>query len=58
MTKTLSWVTVENVKFGVVSALTFVSLNWISYALYGMEFINEALLYHVKRADHRHNFSH
>ena len=57
LTKALSWVTVENVKFGLVSALAFVSLNWISYVLYGMEFMDEALLYHLKRTDHRHNFS-
>ena len=51
------WVTVENVKFGLVSAVTFLALTWGSYAAYGLDYINEAMLYHLQRKDHRHNFA-
>lgn len=57
MPKMLSWVTVENVKFGVVSACTFLGLTWGSFKVYGMDYVNEAMLYHTNREDHRHNFS-
>lgn len=53
----LSWVTVQNVKFGVLSALTFFGLSWVSFAKYGMEYLDESILYHVRRTDHRHNFA-
>ena len=55
--KALSWVTVENVKFAVVSSATFFALTAGSYAVYGMDYIDEAILYHAQRKDHRHNFS-
>jgi len=55
--KFLSWVTVQNVKFGVLSALTFFGLSWVSFATYGMEYLDESILYHVRRTDHRHNFA-
>ena len=38
--------------FSIFSLLTF-----LSYFFCGMPFIEHALLYHVSRADHRHNFS-
>lgn len=53
----LSWVTVQNVKFGILSALTFFGLSWVSFAKYGMEYLDESILYHVRRTDHRHNFA-
>ena len=55
--KFLSWVTVQNVKFGVLSALAFFGLSWVSFATYGMEYLDESILYHVRRTDHRHNFA-
>ena len=43
--------------FGVVSGVVFVICTGLSYYLYGWEFLHEALLYHLTRADPRHNFS-
>jgi GPI mannosyltransferase 1 subunit M len=43
--------------FGLVSGCTFVFLTLIFFCLYGWEFLNEALLYHLTRTDPRHNFS-
>jgi phosphatidylinositol glycan class M len=37
--------------------ISFTSLSGIAWFLYGFEFIQESFLYHVIRADHRHNFS-
>eukprot|EP00898_Chlorokybus_atmophyticus_P007282 jgi/Chlat1/7555/Chrsp63S07055 len=47
----------QRILFAVVSAGTFLGLTASSYALYGNEFLNEALLYHAVRKDPRHNFS-
>jgi len=55
--KSLSWVTVQNVKFSIISALTFFGLSWVSFAKYGMEYLDESMLYHLRRTDHRHNFA-
>lgn len=42
----------------IVSCVTFLTaLTWFCYFLYGQEFLEESLLYHLKRKDTRHNFS-
>jgi GPI mannosyltransferase 1 subunit M len=45
------------VVFGLVSMLTFAALTYGSYAFYGPTSLQEGLLYHVGRVDHRHNYS-
>lgn len=52
-----TWLTIESVKFGFIAAATFFALTWVSYAAYGMEYIEEAMTYHLRRKDHRHNFA-
>ncbi|KAJ1915029.1 GPI mannosyltransferase 1 [Mycoemilia scoparia] len=52
-----NWVNRYRVRFGVISALTFLLLNLVMYFIYGDQFIEETYLYHVTRKDHRHNFS-
>ncbi|CCM04724.1 uncharacterized protein FIBRA_06912 [Fibroporia radiculosa] len=45
------------IKFGLLSASTFLALNVCMYAIWGYPFLYETYLYHVHRLDHRHNFS-
>ncbi|KAI9030402.1 PIG-M-domain-containing protein [Hyaloraphidium curvatum] len=47
----------QRIAFGLTSGLTFFALTAIMFAIYGEPFLNESLLYHVGRKDHRHNFS-
>ena len=51
-----SLIDLKKVKFGMISFLVFMLLNAIMYLKYN-EFLDEAILYHFKRQDHRHNFS-
>lgn len=53
----LAWLSPERITFGLVSGGTFFALTGICYHFYGMEFLQEALLYHFTRTDPRHNFS-
>ncbi|KAL8518205.1 hypothetical protein ACS0TY_009540 [Phlomoides rotata] len=52
-----SLITWRRVMFGFVSGSTFLMLTGLCFHLYGWEFLNEALLYHLTRTDPRHNFS-
>ncbi len=54
---TFGWISRERVTFSLVSGGVFLALTGICYAIYGMEFLNEGLLYHLTRTDPRHNFS-
>ncbi|KAN0024334.1 hypothetical protein ACTFIV_008740 [Dictyostelium citrinum] len=47
----------NRLKFFFISAFTFISLTFIMYLIYGYIFLFETYLYHVIRADNRHNFS-
>ncbi|KAM9988078.1 hypothetical protein ACTFIZ_003426 [Dictyostelium cf. discoideum] len=47
----------NRLKFFLISAFTFISLTFIMYLIYGYIFLFETYLYHVIRADNRHNFS-
>lgn len=47
----------ERIKFGLISGTVFLSCTALFFYLYGWEFLNEALLYHLTRTDPRHNFS-
>lgn len=53
----MGWLNPERLTFGLVSGGTFFALTGICYCFYGMEFLQEALLYHFMRTDPRHNFS-
>lgn len=43
--------------FGLVAVSTFAGLTWVSYVWYGPMAVEEGLLYHFSRVDHRHNYS-
>lgn len=49
--------TKDAVLFGLISGFVFFTSTAIFFHLYGWEFLNEALLYHLTRTDPRHNFS-
>jgi phosphatidylinositol glycan class M len=43
--------------FLVTATLTFASLTWLAVDKYGEAALQEGLLYHFSRVDHRHNYS-
>jgi phosphatidylinositol glycan class M len=45
------------VLFGVTTLASFAGLTYASYAMYGSQALQEGLLYHLSRVDHRHNYS-
>ncbi|GBE82106.1 glycosyltransferase family 50 protein [Sparassis latifolia] len=47
----------RTVKFGLLSAATFLALGAVMYMIWGYPFLYESYLYHLYRLDHRHNFS-
>ncbi|KAI1465299.1 glycosyltransferase family 50 protein [Daldinia caldariorum] len=53
----IAFITPDRVWLAIVSLTTFISLNLVMYALYGMPFLTHTFLHHVTRIDHRHNFS-
>ncbi|ONK65742.1 uncharacterized protein A4U43_C06F460 [Asparagus officinalis] len=52
-----SCITKERILFGLLSGSVFFFWTSLFFYLYGWEFLNEALLYHLTRTDPRHNFS-
>lgn len=50
-------ITKDAILFGVFSGFVFFAWTALFFHLYGWEFLNEALLYHLTRTDPRHNFS-
>lgn len=55
----LSWtsLTRKRVRFALISALSFVSLSGVMFAVWGRPFLEHTYFYHLTRRDHRHNFS-
>ena len=51
-----TWIDFQKLRFGALSFSVFMALNLVMYSYYN-EFLHEAILYHFKRQDHRHNFS-
>eukprot|EP00850_Spirogloea_muscicola_P024925 SM001786S03429 [mRNA] locus=s1786:220:1733:- [translate_table: standard] len=45
------------ISFALVSGAAFVALGSLSLVACGSDYLREAWLYHITRADHRHNFS-
>jgi phosphatidylinositol glycan class M len=43
--------------FGISTVVTFASITCVAVLWYGPDAINEGLLYHFSRVDHRHNYS-
>lgn len=54
LTNLFTW---KRVAFGLISGVVFFSCTWVSFKVYGWEFLHESLLYHLTRTDPRHNFS-
>lgn len=52
-----SMFTWRRLMFGFISATVFFVSTGFFFYLFGWEFLNEALLYHLTRTDPRHNFS-
>ncbi|GAO49306.1 hypothetical protein G7K_3457-t1 [Saitoella complicata NRRL Y-17804] len=55
--KGLAWVNPSRFNFAFASAVTFVGLTCGMYYLYDAEFLEHTYFHHLKRSDHRHNFS-
>ena len=49
-----SW---DVLSFGLSSVTSLAALTWWSWKAYGIDYLNNALLYHTTRHDPRHNFS-
>jgi GPI mannosyltransferase 1 subunit M len=47
----------DGVVLGMAAASTFFALTWWCFARFGHAFLDEAMLYHARRSDPRHNFS-
>ncbi|CAN6668208.1 GPI mannosyltransferase 1 [Trichomonascus vanleenenianus] len=47
----------DRMLFGVSSAALFLALHMSMYSVYGMEYVEHTYTYHLRRLDHRHNFS-
>ncbi|XP_039124770.1 GPI mannosyltransferase 1 isoform X2 [Dioscorea cayenensis subsp. rotundata] len=50
-------ITINSFLFGLISGSIFFFCTALFFKLYGWEFLNEGLLYHLTRTDPRHNFS-
>ena len=50
-------VLVLGAEFAAVSGTMYALLNLLVYLVWGQPFVRDALLYHLGREDHRHNFS-
>ncbi|KAF8610694.1 glycosyltransferase family 50 protein [Ceratobasidium sp. AG-I] len=53
----LAFITKRRIRFVAISALSFLLLNAVMFALWGHPFLEHTYLYHLTRRDHRHNFS-
>lgn len=53
----IRWVNFTNIKFFIITVLTFGLTSYVMYQSYGQEFLEHSYLYHFGRIDHRHNFS-
>ena len=47
----------ERLRLGAAALASFAALNGAGWALYGRAYLRHAWGYHVRRSDHRHNFS-
>ena len=43
--------------FLALSCASLCTCSYLSYYFYGMDYVESAILYHITRKDHRHNFS-
>lgn len=50
-------ITWNRVKFGLTTVITFLVLTYAMYLVYGETYLDQAFFYHLRRLDHRHNFS-